>query len=92
MIIPGLISVAFYRRRPTTLQVVLSLVFTIVVSGLLGYWQDYGTSRVWENTIVAIIGGVVLYAAILAFLLYWYLPRHANTTVPSSAPPATPPP
>ena len=53
MILPGLISVAFYRRRPTTWQIVMGLVFTIVVSALLGYWQDYGTSRVWENTSIA---------------------------------------
>ncbi|MGA8536370.1 MAG: hypothetical protein WB789_03130 [Thermoplasmata archaeon] len=92
MIIPGLISVAFYRRRPTTVQVVLGLVFTIVVSGLLGYWQDYGTSRVWENTILAVIGGVILYVAILVYLLYRYLPRHASTNVPSSVPPSSPPP
>jgi uncharacterized BrkB/YihY/UPF0761 family membrane protein len=92
MIIPGLISVAFYRRRPTTVQFVLSLAFTIVVSGLLGYWQDYGTSRVWENTIIAIIGGVVLYLVILAFLLYYYLPKHTTSAVPSPVPPSSPPP
>jgi uncharacterized BrkB/YihY/UPF0761 family membrane protein len=65
----------------------LSLTFTIVVSGLLGYWQDYGTSRVWENTIFAIVGGVILYVAILAYLVYWYLPKHARAKIPSSAPP-----
>jgi len=92
MIIPGLISVAFYRRRPTTLQIVLGLTFTIVFSGLLGYWQDYGTSRVWENTILAIVGGVILYVAILIYLVYRYLPRQAGTNVtPGAAPPAPPP-
>ena len=92
MIIPGLISVAFYRRCPTTVQIVLGLVFTIVVSGLLGYWQDYGTSRVWENTILAIVGGVILYVAILVYLLYRYLPKHASANVLSSVPPSSPPP
>jgi uncharacterized BrkB/YihY/UPF0761 family membrane protein len=92
MIVPGLISVAFYRRRPTAVQFVLSLAFTIVVSGLLGYWQDYGTSRVWENTILAIVGGVVLYLAILAFLLYYYLPRHPGSNAPTSVPTSVPPP
>ncbi len=91
MIIPGLISVAFYRRRPTTLQIALGLVFTIVVSGLLGYWQDYGTSRVWENTLIAIVGGVILYVAILVYLLYRYLPKQASANVPSSVPPSAPP-
>jgi hypothetical protein len=92
MIIPGLISVAFYRRKPTAVQVILGLTFTIVVSGLLGYWQDFGTSRVWENTILAIIGGVTLYVAILLILVYWYLPRHSSAPAQSNAPHATPPP
>jgi uncharacterized membrane protein YeaQ/YmgE (transglycosylase-associated protein family) len=92
MIIPGLISVAFYRRRPTTVQIVLGLVFTIVVSGLLGYWQDYGTSRVWENTLLAVVGGVVLYVAVLLYLLYRYFPKHAGGQVRSNAPPSSPPP
>lgn len=78
MILPGLVSVAFYRRRPTVLQVAGGLAFTIVVSGLLGYVQDVGTSRVWENVAIAIVGGVILYAAILVFLVYVYLPRRAR--------------
>jgi len=92
MIVPGLISVAFYRRRPTTVQFVLSLAFTIVVSGLLGYWQDYGTSRVWENTVIAIIGGVILYLAILAYLVYVYLPKHTPAKDAPRASPSSPPP
>jgi hypothetical protein len=88
MIIPGLISIAFYRRRPTALQITVGMVFTIVVSGLLGYWQDYGTSRVWENTVLAIVGGVILYVAILAYLLYWYFPRRALAAVPPGPPPS----
>jgi hypothetical protein len=91
MFIPGLISVAFYRRRPTTFQVAPGLLFTIVVSGLLGYWQDYGTSRVWENTILAIVGGVILYVAILVYLLYRYFPKHASAQVSSNVPPSAPP-
>jgi uncharacterized BrkB/YihY/UPF0761 family membrane protein len=91
MIIPGLVSIAFYRRRPSPLQIVLGLLFTIVVSGLLGYWQDYGTPRVWENTILAIVGGVVLYVAILVYLLYRYFPRHSGAKAPATVPPPTPP-
>ena len=75
MILPGLISVAFYRKRPSRWQIALGTGFTIVVSGLLGYLQDAGTSRVWENVALAIVGGVVLYAAILAYLVYVYLPK-----------------
>jgi len=91
MILPGLISVVFYRRPPTATQVTLGLVFTIVISGLLGYIQDYGTSRVWENTILAIVGGVILYVAILAYLVYYYFPRHAVIKVQPSLPPSAPP-
>lgn len=92
MILPGLISIAFYRRRPSAWQVGLGLTFTIVVSALLGYWQDAGTARVWENVIVAVLGGVVLYAAILLYLVYVYLPKRARARASSAAlPPASPP-
>lgn len=94
MILPGLVSVAFYRRRPTALQVALGVVFTVVVSGLLGYWQDEGTSFVWDNVVLAIIGGVILYVAILAYLVYVYLPKRAKLANPAdtrtSPPPARP--
>ncbi|HLM92059.1 MAG TPA: hypothetical protein VK424_08475 [Thermoplasmata archaeon] len=92
MILPGLISVVFYRKAPTATQITLGLVFTIVISGLLGFWQDYGTSRVWENTIIAIIGGVILYVAILAYLVYYDFPRHAVVRVQPNLPPSAPPP
>lgn len=81
MILPGLVSVAFYRRRPTWGQFVLGLVFTVGLSALLGYWQDYGTSRVWENVALAIVGGVVLYGAILAYLVYVYLPKRNRLAI-----------
>jgi len=91
MILPGLISAAFYRRRPSALQIGLGLAFTVVLSGLLGYVQDVGTSRVWENVIIAIIGGVVLYFAILAYLVYRYFPKHAKSGNPSLPTPPVPP-
>ncbi len=92
MILPGLVSIAFYRRRPTTRQIALGVAFTVVVSGLLGYLQDYGTSRVWENTVVAIAGGVVLYVAILVYLVYYYLPKRARAHAETDAPPPASPP
>jgi len=82
MILPGLVSVAFYRRRPSALQISLGLVFTVALSGLLGYLQDLGTSRVWENVTLAIVGGVILYVAILAYLVYWYYPKRAKRGEP----------
>jgi uncharacterized BrkB/YihY/UPF0761 family membrane protein len=91
MILPGLISAVFYRRRPSALQISLGLVFTIVLSGLLGYIQDVGTSRVWDNVVLAIVGGVILYVAILALLIYWYFPRRAKAgNQPTSSPSAPP--
>jgi len=72
---PGLISAVFYRRRPTNLQTALGAAFTVVLSGLLGYIQDAGTSRVWENVALAIGLGVILYVAILAYLLYVHFPK-----------------
>ncbi len=92
MILPGLVSVAFYRRKPTALQIGMGLAFTIVVSGLLGYVQDYGTSRVWENTTIAIAGGIVLYVAILAYLVYVYFPKHPAVIATPASPPAGPSP
>ena len=90
MILPGLISAVFYRRRPTTLQIAMGVAFTVVLSGLLGYIQDAGTSRVWLNVAIAIIGGLVLYAGILAYLVYVYLPKKASQVAAGGAIPSTP--
>jgi zinc transporter ZupT len=91
MILPGLVSVAFYRRRPSRLQIALGLAFTVALSGLIGYVQDYGTSRAWLNAALAIVGGVVLYVAILGYLVYVYFPKHeapaSGRTETGSAPP-----
>jgi len=91
MILPGLISAVFYRRRPSWLQVSLGLAFTIALSGLLGYVQDAGTSRVWDNVTIAIVGGVILYAVILAYIVYVHLPklerlRESQVSMPPAPP------
>ncbi|MGC2290120.1 MAG: hypothetical protein WA688_09750 [Thermoplasmata archaeon] len=91
MILPGLISAVFYRRRPSTLQIGLGLAFTVVLSGLIGYIQDVGTSRVWENVTLAIVGGVILYVAILAYLVYRYFPKHAKAGEQPAPSPSAPP-
>ena len=91
MILPGLISAVFYRRRPSWLQIGLGLAFTIVLSGLLGYIQDVGTSRVWENVVLAVVGGVLLYVAILVYLVYRYLPKRAKATGQPPTSPIAPP-
>jgi uncharacterized BrkB/YihY/UPF0761 family membrane protein len=91
MILPGLISAAFYRRRPSALQIGLGLAFTVVLSGLLGYIQDAGTSRVWDNVALAIVGGVILYVAILVYLVYYYLPKRQIADESRATSPAAPP-
>jgi hypothetical protein len=83
MFAPGLIAAVFYRRRPTRLQNALGVAFTVALSGLLGYIQEAGTSRVWENVALAILLGVVLYVAILAYLVYVYFPKREKPTAPS---------
>jgi zinc transporter ZupT len=90
MFAPGLIAAVMYRRRPTTLQIALGIAFTVIISGLLGYIQDVGTSRVWENVALAIVGGVVLYVAILAYLVYVYFPKRERLATTSQAPGSTP--
>ena len=90
MILPGLISAAFYRRPPSHAQIAAGFAFTVLGSAALGYVQDAGTPRVWLNVVLAIVGGVVLYLAILLYLHYRYFPAHAepHTTAPqTSAPP-----
>ena len=91
MILPGLISAAFYRRRPSALQIGLGLAFTVVLSGLLGYIQDVGTSRVWDNVALAIVGGVILYVAILVYLVYYYFPKRQIADESRATSPAAPP-
>jgi len=91
MFLPGLISVAFYRRRPSWWQIGLGLLFTSALSGLLGYLQDAGTSRVWENVVLAVVAGIVLYTSILAYLVYYYIPKHTVEGDRRLPTPPTPP-
>jgi len=89
MILPGLISIAFYKRRPTLVQIGLGLVATILLSAVLGYISPGGPLGQLGSVIVAIVGGVVIYFAILWYLIYVYQPKHAARPVPDS--PSTPP-
>jgi Na+-driven multidrug efflux pump len=89
VILPGLISVAFYKRKPTAVQIGLGLVATIVLSAALGYISPGGPLGVVGSVVVAIAGGVVLYLAILWYLVYVYQPKHAPSS--SQIPPAIPP-
>ena len=88
MFVPGINSLAFYKRRPSRVQVVLGLVATIVLSALLGYISPGGPLGQLGTVILAVIGGVILYVVILAVLLYWYQPRHAKPRTPTPTAPA----
>jgi uncharacterized membrane protein YeaQ/YmgE (transglycosylase-associated protein family) len=89
MFAPGVISLAFYKRRPSLVQVILGLVATVVLSALLGYISPGGPLGQIGSVIVAVAGGVILYVAILAYIIYRYQPRHAKrpmATHPARAP------
>jgi len=88
MFVPGINSLAFYKRRPSRVQVVLGLVATIVLSALLGYISPGGPLGQLGTVILAVIGGVILYVVILAVLLYWYQPRHAKPRTQTPTAPA----
>jgi uncharacterized membrane protein YeaQ/YmgE (transglycosylase-associated protein family) len=89
MFVPGIISLAFYKRRPSRVQVILGLVATIVLSALLGYVSPSGPIGQIGSVILAVVGGVILYVVILAYLIYRYQPRHAKPPMPT--PPARAP-
>jgi predicted MFS family arabinose efflux permease len=88
MFAPGVISLAFYKRRPSRVQVILGLIATIVLSALLGYVSPSGPLTQIGSVIVAVAGGVILYVAILAYLLYRYQPRHAKPPIATPRAPA----
>ena len=89
MFAPGIISLAFYKRRPSRTQITLGLIATIVLSAFLGYYSPSGGIGWLASVILAIIGGAILYVAILAYLIYRYQPKHAKqpmTKPPTPAP------
>ncbi len=88
MFAPGIISLAFYKRRPSRLRVILGLIATVVLSALLGYISPGGPIGQLGSVILAIAGGVILYVAILAYLVYKYQPKHAKPPTPASPAPA----
>jgi uncharacterized membrane protein YeaQ/YmgE (transglycosylase-associated protein family) len=88
MFAPGIISLAFYKRKPSRTQVILGLIATVVLSALLGYISPGGPLGQLGSVILAVIGGVILYVAILAILLYWYQPRHAKPPMTKPRAPA----
>jgi hypothetical protein len=85
---PGLISIAFYKKRPSPVQLVGGVAATVALSALLGYISPAGPLGRVGSVIVAIVGGLVLYFGILAFLLYYYQPKHAAAPTTQSLTPS----
>lgn len=89
MIAPGIIGLAFYKRRPSRVQVIMGLIVTIVLSALLGYISPPGAlGSQAASVIAAVIGGAILYVAILAYLIYRYQPKHTKPKTPTPTAPA----
>jgi hypothetical protein len=84
MFAPGIISLAFYKRRPSRVQVILGLIATVLLSAFLGYISPGGPLGQLGSVILAIAGGVILYFAILAYLVYKYQPKRAKPPMPAS--------
>jgi uncharacterized membrane protein YeaQ/YmgE (transglycosylase-associated protein family) len=85
MFAPGIISLAFYKRRPSRVQIILGLIATIVLSALLGYISPSGPLTQLGSVILAVIGGVIIYFAILAYLIYRYQPRHVKPPISATS-------
>src|SRR2546425_11253468 len=76
MFVPGIISLAFYKRRPSRVQVILGLVATIGLSALLGYISPGGPLGQVGSILLAVRRGGVPYAVNFAVTLYRHQPRH----------------
>ncbi len=91
MMLPGLISLAFYKRRPKLGQVLLGFVSTVVLSALLGY-PFPGNPLSHGGTILgplsAAITGAILYFAVVAYFYYRYRQKLPEAT--EGAPQAVP--
>jgi hypothetical protein len=92
MMVPGLISLAFYKRRPRLGQVLVGFVLTVVLSALLGYpfpgnILSHGGPVV--GPALAAASGAILYLAVVAYFYYRYREKLPET--PEGAPRATPP-
>jgi hypothetical protein len=89
MILPGLIPLVFYKRKPRTNQLAAGFSATVVLAALLGCVSLGGPLGVVGSIVVAIVGAIALYVGIMAWLYYRYYPKLAN--LPTSVPlPASP--
>src|SRR5256885_13189552 len=86
MFIPRIISLAFYKRRPSRVQVILGLIATIVLSALLGYISPSGSLGQVGSVILAVVGGDLLFVMVLVVSPYLFHPRHGQRSTPVPPP------
>ncbi|HXQ94414.1 MAG TPA: hypothetical protein VN864_04505 [Thermoplasmata archaeon] len=84
MMLPGLISLAFYKRVPTIPQFALGLAASVGIGALIGY--PFSGNPIRGGPFWAGFSAGVLYVAIVAVFYYLYRPRPA--VPPESVPPA----
>lgn len=91
MMLPGLVSFAFYRRRPTGAQVAMGVIVTVAASSALGYISPGGPLGQLGSVVVAVVGGLAIYFGILFYLTTRYQRRrspvdHATSSSASQEP------
>jgi hypothetical protein len=89
MILPGPIPLVFYERQTSTRQLAAGFIATVVRARPLGHVSPGGPLGVLGPVIVAIVGAVAPYVAIVAWFYYQYNPRQANlptTDLPPTSP------
>jgi hypothetical protein len=91
MMLPGLISIAFYKRRPKLGQVVLGFVTTVILSALLGYpfaGNPLSHGGPLVGPLLGAISAALVYLVVVGYFYYRYrkLPQ-ASEGVPQAVPP-----
>jgi hypothetical protein len=87
MMAPGLIAIAFYRRWPGPGQIALGLGATVLLCALLGFVLPAGSLGRAGSVVLAVVGGVLLYFAILAYLYVRMQRRSAGPQPPGDPAP-----
>jgi hypothetical protein len=81
MMLPGLISLAFYKRVPTVPQFALGLAASVGLGALIGY--PFPGTPIRGGPWLAALSAAILYVAIVAYFYYRYRPRPAATSAPT---------
>jgi drug/metabolite transporter (DMT)-like permease len=87
MMLPGLISLAFYKRRPTWGQVTVGLVASVGIGALIGY--PFPGNPIQGGPVIAGASAGILYLAVVAYFYYRYNPNRVKA--PETSPPIASP-